>query len=59
MMSVMMRGCRGRTHTAAYSGEEVQLGIGDASRETVSETFQLPPTRRPATFAAPRGGAYG
>ena len=44
MMSVMMRGCRGRTHTAAYSGEEVHLGIGDASRETVSETFQLPPT---------------
>ena len=43
-------------HTAACLGEEVQLGIGDANRETASGTFQLPPTRRAAAFAAPRGG---
>jgi hypothetical protein len=31
-----------RCHTAACLGEEVQLGISDASHETASGTFQLP-----------------
>ena len=58
-MSVMMRDWRGRTHTSVCLGEEVQLGIGDASRETASGTFQLPLTRRPAAFDASRGGTCG
>ena len=45
----------------ACLGDEVHLGIGNASRETVSGTFQLPLTRRETTFTAPRGGGgrYG
>ena len=49
-----LEGNRTRWHTAACLGEDVQLGIGDASRETASQTFQLPPTQRPDASAAPR-----
>lgn len=37
-------------------GEEVQLGIGDASHKTVGGTLQLPPTSRAFAFAARRRG---
>ena len=43
-MLVMMgdwREGRSRRHTVACLGEEVQLGNGDATSETVSGTFQL------------------